>query len=105
MAVGIASVKHLRSNKLLSLVLANMLVYNINMSIIVNIHKAKTNLSELIQRALGGEEIIIARDGNPVIKLIPLSPKVGKRPSPGIDSGKVTILPSFDEPLSEFDEE
>jgi prevent-host-death family protein len=73
------------------------------MTITVNIHKAKTNLSELIQRAEGGEEIIIARDGNPVAKITRLSNKSGKRPAPGMDAGKVIIEPDFDEPLPEFD--
>jgi prevent-host-death family protein len=73
------------------------------MAITVNIHKAKTNLSELIQRAESGEEIIIARDGNPVAKITRLSNKSGKRPVPGIDTGKVIIKPNFDESLPEFD--
>ena len=74
------------------------------MATTVNIHKAKTNLSELIQRALSGEEIIIARDGNPVVKLTPIQPEDGLRPSPGIDAGLITILPNFDEPLEEFED-
>jgi antitoxin (DNA-binding transcriptional repressor) of toxin-antitoxin stability system len=83
--------------------LANILVYTKSMTTIVNIHKAKTNLSELIQRAESGEEIIIARDGNPVVKMIRLVRNKGKRPAPGIDSGKINIHPDFDDPLSEFD--
>jgi antitoxin (DNA-binding transcriptional repressor) of toxin-antitoxin stability system len=73
------------------------------MTITVNIHKAKTNLSELVQRAESGEEIIIARDGNPVVKMTRLIKPQGMRPAPGIDKGKVSIQPGFDEPLPEFD--
>jgi prevent-host-death family protein len=83
--------------------LANVLVYNVRMAITVNIHKAKTNLSELVLRAESGEEIIIARDGDPVVKITRLIKKLDKRPAPGIDSGKVIIDPDFDDPLTEFD--
>ncbi len=37
-----------------------------------SIHEAKTHLSRLIQRALAGEEVIIANDGKPVVKLVPI---------------------------------
>lgn len=73
------------------------------MSITVNIHKAKTNLSELIQRAESGEEVIIARDGDPVVKIVRLATGTGIRPPAGIDAGNVIIQPDFDEPLPEFD--
>jgi prevent-host-death family protein len=75
------------------------------MTTIVNIHKAKTNLSELIQRAESGEEVIIARDGNPVVKMVRLARNQEKRPAPGIDAGKVVLHPDFDDPLPEFDPE
>ncbi len=84
--------------------LANTLVYNKAMAITVNVHKAKTHLSELIQRALGGEEVIIARDGQPVVKLTPIHPGKITRPAPGIDAGKIIIAPDFDAPLEEFEE-
>jgi len=73
------------------------------MSITVNIHKAKTNLSDLIRRVEGGDEIIIARDGAPVAKIVALEPENKLRSAPGLDAGKVTIMPDFDEPLEEFD--
>ncbi len=41
----------------------------------VNVHHAKTHLSRLIQRAEEGEEVIIARDGKPAVKLVPVSPE------------------------------
>ena len=70
---------------------------------VVNIHNAKTNLSELLLRVEGGEEIIIARNGNPIAKLTKLDSVNKKRPAPGIDTGKISIAPDFDDPLPEFD--
>lgn len=43
----------------------------------ITIHKAKTNLSKLIARALAGEEIVIARGKQPVVKLVPLGDQTG----------------------------
>lgn len=58
---------------------------------IVNVHEAKTNLSRLIEQALRGEEVIIARNGTPAVKLVQVEPaSVGavKRRS-GLWAGKV----------------
>ncbi len=46
----------------------------------VNIHEAKTNFSKLIERALAGEEIVIARSGKPLLKLVPLEGPGALRP-------------------------
>jgi len=64
---------------------------------IINIHEAKTHLSRLLFRAHSGEEIIIAKAGEPYAKLVPLSP--AKKRCPGIAKGKVTD--DFFEPLPE----
>ena len=64
---------------------------------IVNIHEAKTNFSKLLARVNSGEEIIIARSGEPCARLVPL--KKGKKRIPGIAKGKVTD--AFFEPLSD----
>lgn len=69
----------------------------------VNIHEAKTNFSKLIERVLGGEEIIIAKAGKPVAKLIPIAPKPARR-TPGSARGQGWIGPDFDAPLPEFAE-
>jgi len=65
---------------------------------IVNIHEAKTHFSKLINQALNGEEVIIARGGHPLIKLIPyeevLMPRKG-----GQLTGMITIAEDFDAPL------
>jgi len=66
----------------------------------ITIHKAKTNLSRLIERACQGEEIVIARGSEPVVRLVPVKRKDGKR-TPGALRGKLQILPSFFEPLPE----
>jgi prevent-host-death family protein len=70
---------------------------------IFNIHEAKTHFSKLLERVMSGEEVVIAKAGKPVARLLPftvedISPRV-----PGIDKGKVTIMPDFDAPLPEFD--
>ena len=66
----------------------------------ITIHKAKTNLSSLIERAAAGEEIIIARGSKPVARLVPIGAVKGKR-QPGSMKGKLEIGPEFFEPLSE----
>ena len=66
----------------------------------ITIHKAKTNLSRLIERACQGEEIVIARGSEAVVRLVPVTRKDGKR-QPGALRGKLEILPSFFEPLSD----
>lgn len=62
----------------------------------VNIHEAKTHLSRLVERASAGEEIVIARAGKPVAKLIGYQENPEPRPL-GLWRGKVKILPGFDE--------
>jgi prevent-host-death family protein len=61
----------------------------------VNIHEAKTHLSRLLERVAKGEEVVIAKAGKPVARLIPFSPR-GKRVL-GLDAGKIWIAPDFDE--------
>ena len=64
----------------------------------VNIHEAKTHLSRLIERAAEGEEIVIARAGKPIARLVGLnhdrSPRV-----PGSMRGRIQIDDDFDAPL------
>ena len=45
-----------------------------------NMHDAKTNLSELVRLALEGEEIVLARNGKPLIRLVPVADDAGLRP-------------------------
>lgn len=65
----------------------------------VNIYDAKTRLSELVERAAGGEEIIIARAGTPIARLVPMPVKERK---PGEWKGKVRMSEDFDELPEEF---
>ena len=65
----------------------------------VNIHEAKTHLSRLVEEAAEGEEIIIAKAGRPVARLVALpSDKPRKL---GLLKGKFTIPDDFDAPLSD----
>jgi prevent-host-death family protein len=64
----------------------------------VNIHAAKTHFSRLVERAARGEEIVIARDGRPVARLVPLAPP-GRRRRLGLLKGKIKIAGNFDAPL------
>ncbi|MGH2952046.1 MAG: type II toxin-antitoxin system Phd/YefM family antitoxin [Solirubrobacterales bacterium] len=63
-----------------------------------NMHEAKTQLSRLAERAASGEEIVIARDGHPLAKLVPIP----DRPEPrrlGLLRGRIRIAGDFDAPL------
>jgi len=73
----------------------------------VNIHEAKTHFSKLVTRVMAGEEVVIAKAGKPVAKLVPVIPeKKTKRPF-GLDKGKIWIADDFDvmseEELDEFE--
>ncbi len=66
----------------------------------VNIHAAKTHLSRLIDVAAAGEEVLIARAGRPVARLVPLEPADGASPRVlGRLAGKMTVPADFDAPL------
>lgn len=67
-----------------------------------NVHEAKTHFSKLLERVLNGEEVVIAKAGKPVARILPVTQEIETR-VPGIDKGKVIIMPGFDEPLPEFD--
>lgn len=66
----------------------------------INIYDAKTNLSALVERAAGGEEIVIAKKGRPMARLVPLQPATPLRTIKPF-RGKWTIAPDWDAPLSE----
>ena len=68
------------------------------MAAMVNVHEAKTHFSRLLERAHGGEEIILAKAGKPYARLVPLPPS-GERRS-GQLAGLV-VGPEFFEPLPE----
>jgi prevent-host-death family protein len=62
----------------------------------VNIHQAKTHLSRLIERVETGQEIVIARAGRPVARLVPYRARTSPR-VPGLWRGLVRIAPDFDQ--------
>ena len=62
----------------------------------INIYDAKTQLSRLVDRAAAGEEIIIARSGRPVAKLVPLDPRRKPRVL-GRYAGQIRMADDFDE--------
>lgn len=69
----------------------------------VNMHNAKTRLSELVAAAERGEEVVIARGGNPAVRLVPLR---AEHPPVqiGILDGQIELGDDFDDPLPEFDQ-
>lgn len=67
------------------------------------IHEAKTHLSRLIQRALAGEEVIIANAGTPVVRLVPILPPTRVRQLGGW-KGRVSMAEDFDAELEDFSE-
>ena len=64
---------------------------------IANIHQAKANLSELIRRAIAGEEVFIARANEPLVRLEPVSRDTRPRTG-GQWRGKLWVAPDFDAP-------
>ena len=62
---------------------------------VVNVHHAKTHLSKLLERVAAGEEVVIARAGHPVARLVPFDPKEPRKP--GLAKGRLTE--AFFEPL------
>jgi len=70
------------------------------MAVRVNIHEAKTHLSRLLVQAGEGEEIIIAKAGKPIARLVPIEERVLRR-QPGSAKGQVAVVADFDAPLPE----
>jgi len=63
----------------------------------VNMHEAKTRLSQLVQRALRGEKVVIARAGEPLLDLVPHRRAADKPRKPGRFQGQIRMAPDFDE--------
>jgi prevent-host-death family protein len=71
----------------------------------VNIHQAKTNLSRLIVRAEAGEEVIIARDGKPAVRLVPVRKRARRLFKPGALKGVLQVPANFLDPDPAWSEE
>lgn len=66
----------------------------------VNIHAAKTHFSRLVDQAASGEEIVIAKAGKPVAKIVPFEAPASQSPRKlGLLAGKIVVPPDFDAPL------
>ena len=70
------------------------------MAEIVNMHQAKSSLSRLVERALAGEEVVIARNGEPLVQLVPVRKERKPRVS-GRGKGKIWIAPDCFDPMTE----
>ena len=69
----------------------------------VNIAQAKARFSELVRHALSGDEVVIARDNEPILKLVPLTQGVQPR-KPGSARGQVVMAADFDTTPDDFSE-
>ena len=67
----------------------------------VNVHEAKTHLSRLLAKVARGDEVIIARGGKPVARLVPIQKARRMDQLLGIDKGRLWIAPDFDASLPE----
>lgn len=65
-----------------------------------NVAEAKSRFSELIDRALAGDEVIVARGHTPLLKLVPIATTTRRKP--GSAKGKIRIKADFDAPLPDF---
>ena len=68
----------------------------------VNIHEAKTQLSRLLEQVQAGEDVVIAKAGSPIVRLIPYAPPKRKISPPGAMEGEGWISDDFDEPIDEL---
>lgn len=68
------------------------------MSTIVNIHQAKTHLSRLLDEVAAGTEVVIAKAGKPVARLVPLGPSVQPKKL-GLLKGRIKVPGNFNAPL------
>ena len=65
--------------------------------VVMNLYQAKSQLSTLVDRAAAGEEIVIAKNGRPMAKLVPFRTSTVRRP--GRSKGRIWISRNFDTPL------
>ena len=70
----------------------------------IDLYQAKTHLSELVERAVNGEDIVIAKSGRPRVRLVAVSLRSTPRRL-GTLRGKIVLRPDFDEPLTELFED
>ncbi|OIO53654.1 MAG: type II toxin-antitoxin system prevent-host-death family antitoxin [Alphaproteobacteria bacterium CG_4_10_14_0_2_um_filter_63_37] len=61
----------------------------------VNMHEAKTHLSSLVEQALAGQEVVIAKAGKPLVRLVPVAQE-GESRKPGRFKGQIKLADDFD---------
>ena len=71
------------------------------MTVTENIHSAKTHFSRLIERALQGDEVIVAKAGKPIVCIVPYPVRHPTARVPGSAQGAFTMASDFDVPLSD----
>lgn len=67
----------------------------------VNVHQAKTELSKLLQDVERGREVVIARNGEPVAKLVPFPTPGARRLRLDTWKDRIQVAPDFDAPMSD----
>jgi prevent-host-death family protein len=68
-----------------------------------NVAEAKAQFSDLVRKALAGEEVIIAKDNKPLLKLVPIDgPRQPRKP--GSAKGKIRMAPDFDRTPDDFED-
>jgi len=68
-----------------------------------NIAEAKSKFSELVQKAMSGEDVVVAKDNKPLLRLVPLA-QPGRARKPGSARGQVWMAPDFDETPEGFED-
>jgi prevent-host-death family protein len=68
----------------------------------INVHQAKTHLSQLLQQVEQGSEVVIARSGVPIARLVPWQPARQGIAPPGCMRGQIAISGDFDAPLDDL---
>lgn len=69
---------------------------------LVNIHDAKTRLSRLLEQVQAGEDVVIAKSGTPIVRLVPYTPTRHKILPPGAMEGEIWIADDFDAPMDDL---
>lgn len=67
----------------------------------VNIHEAKTHLSRLLEKVQQGEEVVIAKAGKPIARLVKIEREKPKPRRLGTGKGTIQFLPGWDDPITE----
>ncbi|MCP9860826.1 type II toxin-antitoxin system Phd/YefM family antitoxin [Cyanobium sp. Cruz-8D1] len=67
--------------------------------VLVNVHEAKTHLSRLLQQVEAGQDVVIARAGRPIARLVPCGGKAGGIAPPGALAGAISLSDDFDAPV------